>query len=106
MFFVGTGMNNEQAAMFTEASFQGPQLRIVTHVVFGAQLSDCGQVAGVRHHHPSFTLDGLHHKSCSIRVLKGFLEKGRRTHSHLYLDSVKPSQEKPTTKVNHYNTSR
>lgn len=71
--------------MFTEASFRGPQLRIVTHVVFGAKLSDCGQVAWVRHHHPSFTLDGLHHKSCSIRVLKGFLENVSQTHSDIFI---------------------
>lgn len=52
---------------------------IVTHIVLGAKLPDCGQVAWVRHHHPSFTLDGLHHEGCSVWVLKGFLEKKNKT---------------------------
>lgn len=46
-----------------------------THVVLGAKLSDFGQVAMVGNHHTCLPLDGLHHESSHMWVLKSFLEK-------------------------------
>lgn len=54
---------------------QARQTSLETYVVFGAELSDFGQVAVVGHHHSSLSLDRLHHESCDVRVLKGFLQK-------------------------------
>lgn len=60
-----------------------------TYIVFGAKFSDFGQVALVGHHHPSFSLDGLHHESCNIWVLKGFLEKRRQKTCQAFLSVSK-----------------
>lgn len=71
---------------------------IITHIVFGAKLPDCGQVAWVRHHHPSFTLDGLHHESCGVWVLKGFLEKKKRKTFYICIQ-YRPANINPPLKL-------
>lgn len=58
---------------------QTRQSSLQTYVVFGAELSDFGQVAVVGHDHPSLSLDRLHHESCDVWVLKGFLQKNPKT---------------------------
>lgn len=45
------------------------------YVVFGAKLSDFGEVARIGNHHPGLPLDGLRHEGGDIWVLEGFLGK-------------------------------
>ena len=46
------------------------------HIVRFTQFRHPGQVAGIRHHHPGFTLDRLDHESGNMRILQGFLQSG------------------------------
>lgn len=75
-----------------------------THIVFGAEFSDFGQVARVRNHHSSLSLDRLNHEGCHIWVLESILKERKNSqiysvrhsystqgfHTIYYMDDLKP----------------